>query len=216
MSSRETEQKARGVQPILGPPARRRRADAERSIATIVDAALTCFDEDPDASMSAIARAAGVGRVTLYSHFPSREVLLEAVLARTVPEAATVLDSEMLEEGPPAEALSRLIRAAWRILDRHRRLAAAAAHHLTPSGLRAGHDLVLDRIERLIARGQAEGAFRTDLPLTWLVTAIYSLTHAAAQEVDAARLASADAPSVLERTLLAALEHRAAGERPCR
>lgn len=190
------------------PAARRRRADAERSIATIVDAALTCFEEDPDASMSSIARAAGVGRVTLYSHFPSREALLEAVLERTLTDAAAALEDEAPDEGPAAEALARLIPPAWRILDRHRRLAAAAARHLSPARLRARHDLVMDRVERLVARGQAEGAFRIDLPLSWLVTTIYSLTHAAAQEVDAGRLAPADTPMVLERTLMAALQGR--------
>ena len=51
---------------------RRRRSDAERSIAAIVGAAVEAFGRRSDVSMSEIATAAGVGRVTLYAHFPSR------------------------------------------------------------------------------------------------------------------------------------------------
>jgi TetR/AcrR family transcriptional repressor of mexCD-oprJ operon len=42
-----------------------RRADARRNIAANLDAATTCLIRDPQVSTSAIARAAGVGRVTL-------------------------------------------------------------------------------------------------------------------------------------------------------
>jgi AcrR family transcriptional regulator len=190
---------------------RPRRADAERSIAAIVDAAFDCLCEDPDVSMSAIARAAGVGRVTLYTHFPTREALLAAVVRRAVAQATAALDAEAPDEGPARDALARLAGPGWRILDRCRRLAAAAAHHLPPDRRREVQDLVLDRVERLITRGQEEGAFRSDVPRAWLVTTIYSLMHAAAQEVDAGRLSQSEAGAVLETTLLSAIERPAGG-----
>jgi AcrR family transcriptional regulator len=73
---------------------RRRRADAERSITAIVEAAFDCLCEDPGVTMSAIARAAGVGRVTLYAHFPTRKALVDAVARRAVAQAADALDPE--------------------------------------------------------------------------------------------------------------------------
>jgi len=195
-----------------GNPDRHRRADAERSIAAIVDAALLCLAEDPKVFMTDIARAAGVGRVTLYSHFPSREVLMDAVIDRTVAQATAALDAEVPDEGPAAEALARLVRPAWRVLDRCRRLAAAAGPDLPSSRRQEVNDLVLGRVERLVARGQEEGAFRVDLPRAWLVTTIYSLLHAAAEEVDANRLTQKEAAAVLEATVLAALERPRAGQ----
>ena len=187
---------------------RPRRADAERSIAAIVDAAFVCLCEDSDASMSAIARAAGVGRVTLYAHFPSREALLVAVVRRAVAHAAAALDAEATGDRPAREALARLIGPAWRGLDRCRRLAAAAARELPPERLRELHDHVLGRVDRLVARGKEEGAFRVDVPRAWLVATICSLLHAAAQEVDAGRLRQREATAALEATLLSAIERR--------
>lgn len=192
-------------QTARGDGAERRRADAQRSITAILDAALDCLVEDPDVSMTAIARAAGVGRVTLYTHFPSREALLDAVLERAVAKADAALAQEDLDSVPAPEALAQLLRSSWEILDRHRRLMVAAAHHLGPVRLRQRHTRVLARVERLIARGQDEGAFRTDVPRDWLLTVTYSLLHAAAEEVNAQRLSSSRAASVLESTLLAAL-----------
>ncbi len=186
----------------------RRRADAQRSITAILDAALACFASDPDASMTAVARAAGVGRVTLYAHFPSREALLEAAQKRAFAELSAALDAEDLDGVPAREAVARTVRSSWKVLDQHRGLMAASVRHLDPARLRERHDPVLARIERLIARGQDEGVFRTDLPGGWLVAVAYNLSHAAAEEVNAGRLSSAAAAEVLEATLLAALASR--------
>jgi len=162
-------------------------------------------------SMSEVAAAAGVGRVTLYAHFASREVLLEAVVRRGIvetDEAMTVLD---LDKGPVEEALARLVEEAWPILDRHRKVRTAALAALGPEALREQHDDAFRHVERLIARGQEDGDFRTDMPRTWLVATFYAVLHAAADEANAERLASADAPDLLTRTLLSALRPPARG-----
>jgi AcrR family transcriptional regulator len=183
----------------------RRRADAERSIAAILDAALACFHADPDASMTEIAQRAGVGRVTLYGHFPSREALLDALFDRTLTEANAALDEVDVERGPADEALARLIASSWRIVDRHRSLLTAALRHLGPEQVRERHGAALERVDRLVARGRSEGVFRADVPSEWLVTVFYTLMHAAAQEVDEGRLAAAGATRALTATLLGAL-----------
>jgi TetR/AcrR family transcriptional regulator, mexCD-oprJ operon repressor len=185
--------------------ATRRRADAERNIAAILDAGLACFSRSADASVAEVARAAGVGRVTLYGHFPSRQALTDAVLAHAIGKANTALDAVAVDHGPAAEALARLVGSSWRIVDQHRTLLAAAQRDLPPARIRHHHDQAMARVERLIARGQAEGAFRADLPRSWLVATFYSLMHTAAEEVDAGRLDPAQAAGVLTATILAAL-----------
>src|SRR4029079_15600402 len=59
--------------------ARPLRADAQRNVAKLLDAAREAFAEHgPNAPLDDIARAAGVGAGTLYRHFPPRLALLEA------------------------------------------------------------------------------------------------------------------------------------------
>ncbi|ONI92676.1 hypothetical protein ALI22I_02745 [Saccharothrix sp. ALI-22-I] len=182
--------------------ARPRRADAERNIEAIVRAGLACFTERPDVSMTSIAQAAGVSRVTLYTHFPTREELLVRVLDSAVAEADRALAA--VDDGPADEVLSQIVRSSWDVLGRYRNL-MLAAEVLTPQELRGTHRLTLDRIARLVVRGQAEGTFRDDLGAEWIVTIFYSLVHSAALEVTEGRMSSAEAADALDRTLRAAI-----------
>jgi AcrR family transcriptional regulator len=189
----------------------RRRADAERNRAAVVEAALALFGERPEATMADVAAAAGVGRVTLYAHFPSRQALLEAVVDRAVAEAVARPADAVAPDASAGEAIRALVRSSWRTLHRFGRLSAMVQREMGPERLRDRHRAILDEVDDLVARGQADGSFRADLPRTWLVTTIYSLLHAAAEEVDAGRLEPEAAADVLEATLLPMLE--AHGER---
>ncbi|YCK39017.1 TetR/AcrR family transcriptional regulator [Actinomadura sp. ATCC 39365] len=186
-------------------PVPARRADAERNIAAILEAGTRLLSDDPGASVAEIAKAAGVGRVTLYGHFPSREALVDAVLDHTVGLADAVLEDEALDTAPAPEAMAGLLHSSWEILDRHRRLFVAADRVLPTERIREHHDRPLRRVERLIARGQDDGDFRTDLPLEWLVTTFFAIIHSAAQEREAGRLAAEEVEPVLIRTMLSLL-----------
>src|SRR5437588_11777511 len=61
------------------------RVDARRNRMKVLAAASRAFEEhDLDVSLGAIARQAGVGAGTVYRHFPSKEILLEAVIVQHV------------------------------------------------------------------------------------------------------------------------------------
>ncbi|MGC1212150.1 MAG: TetR/AcrR family transcriptional regulator [Micromonospora sp.] len=182
---------------------RGKRADAQRNIAAILDAALECLAADPDANIAEIARRAGVGRVTLYGHFSSREDLVDQVFTRTLDEADRALDAVDLT-GDPRAALTRLVTSSWHIVDQFRHLLDAAQRSLPPARIRAAHEGPIRRIAGLIDRGRAEGAFRSDLPAPWMVTLFYTVVHAAADEIAAGRLTEAAAPHVIDATLQAA------------
>jgi AcrR family transcriptional regulator len=186
-------------------PDRRRRADAERNLAGIVEAGRRCFARNPAASMTEIAQKAGVSRVTLYGHFSSREALLEAVLQQAVGDAVQALDHAAPERGDPADALVRLVDSCWQVLDSWRGLRTAAVRAFGEPAVHGYHGEMLTRVEQLVVRGQAAGVFRTDLPASWLVATCYALMHAAQDELNAGRLDRTEAARAVAATLRAAL-----------
>ena len=187
---------------------RRLRADAERNIDAILDAALERITASGEANMAAIARAADVSRVTMYSHFSTREALVEAVVERAVADGEQVFAEIGLADRPAPEVLAVLIRANWQTLNRYRDLYTAAVRLLPAARLRALHTPLFGPIKKLVARGQSEGDLRTDLPLDWLVATIYGLMHQAAQEVNARRLSARRAGDVVTATVLSAITKR--------
>src|SRR4051794_22880332 len=182
---------------------RARRADARRNVEAILDAAVARLARDPDVSVADIAATAGVGRVTLYSHFKTRAELVDAALVSTLQHADRILDATDTT-GDPVEALTRLVASSWRIVDQFRNILLAAHRELPAERIRGVHDRVLRRIESVVGRGQRSKAFRTDLPKRWMVTTIVSLMHAAAEDVAAGRVKVDQVPRLLTATLLAA------------
>jgi AcrR family transcriptional regulator len=82
------------------------RADARRNRDRLIEVAAKAFAcSGVDASLEAIAREAGVGPGTLYRHFPTREVLIEAVYRREV-EALVAAADELARTREPDEALA--------------------------------------------------------------------------------------------------------------
>ncbi|TDE56845.1 TetR/AcrR family transcriptional regulator [Nonomuraea mesophila] len=184
-------------------PARARRADARRSRAVILDAAIRLLNARPDASVDAIATAAGVTRQTVYAHFPSRQRLLAAVLDRLTEETVAEMDAAGLDTGPAADALLRLIDAGARTAGRYPVLMQVLSTLPVPAEEdQARHTAVADRLRRVIERGLRTGEFGHHLPVGWLVTATITLSHAASEERTAGRLPDEEADEALRISLL--------------
>ncbi|MFG2496923.1 TetR/AcrR family transcriptional regulator [Streptomyces sp. NPDC048441] len=183
-----------------------RRADARRSRASILDAAVQLLNAEPDASMEGIAKAAGVTRQTVYAHFPSREQLLTAVLDRVTEEAVAAMDAVDPDSGPAADALLRLLDATARTAGRYPVLLRTIdSPPVSPLDDHERHAPVAERLKRVIQRGQETGEFDSHLSPDWLVTVTIKLGHAAAGEVDTGRMPDAEATEALRISLLRVL-----------
>jgi AcrR family transcriptional regulator len=190
---------------------KRRRADAERSVASILDGAIDALASDPEASMAEIARRAGVVRATIYVHFPTRESLLEAVTERAIAEVTQAMAAAAPNRGDPAEALQRVLTTAWQELGRFHSLIAINTRR-PQAELRRLHRPVLALLQPLVERGQRAGAFRSDVPAMWHLSMLLALIHAASGELQTNRLSAAEIESALVTTVLGALS-AAGGDR---
>jgi AcrR family transcriptional regulator len=82
------------------------RADARRNRDRLIEVAAKAFARSGvDTSLEAISREAGVGSGTLYRHFPTREVLIEAVYRREV-EGLVAAADELARTTEPDGALA--------------------------------------------------------------------------------------------------------------
>ena len=185
--------------------ARKRRADADRSVAAILDAGLQALASDPDSSMSEIARRAGVVRATIYVHFPTRTDLLDAVMEYAVGQVVEAMRSAEPQCGEPVEALERVLRATWRQLGQFHGLLALNMARLSAEELHRRHRPMLDQLEPLIERGQKKGVFRRDLPVVWHLAVLRAIVHAASTEIRGGRLPESEAEAAMLSTAIAAI-----------
>jgi TetR/AcrR family transcriptional regulator, mexCD-oprJ operon repressor len=137
----------------------------------------------------------------VYAHFPTREALLEAVVTRAVRSAMGAITAAAPDDGPPLEALDRLVEAGWSEIERHEAIGRAVAEHLGSAAMARSHEAMHEPVAALIRRGQAEGAFGDELPIGWLVASFFALMHAYRDEVQAGRLSPEDAVPNLQATL---------------
>jgi AcrR family transcriptional regulator len=104
---------------------RRLRADAQRNVDSLLEAAKTVFaTSGVDAPAKEIADLAGVGVGTLYRHFPRRSDLVKAVFQHAV-DACAAAAPEFAASRPPADALAQWLRRYTQFVATKRGLASA-------------------------------------------------------------------------------------------
>lgn len=190
-----------------------RRADARQNADKIVQAAITCLGRNSEASMNDIAQEAGVGRVTLYGHFPSREALVEAALVRLLTRGDEVLEAVDLT-GDPRDGLRALMESGWLLIAQAASVLQAAQAVLPPARVHELHAKPEQRVHDLIRRGQTEGVFRTDVPADLLAGVLHHILHGTATDVATGRLDPADAPGFVAEMALAVCVTPPAPARP--
>ncbi|WP_243707714.1 TetR/AcrR family transcriptional regulator [Micromonospora sp. KC606] len=142
--------------------------------------------------------------MTIYGHFRTRPELVEAALADALQAGEQMLVGVDLD-GDAQQAMNRLLASSWSLVAESAALLTAAQAVLPAGRLRELHTGAADRVEQLIRRGQEQGVFRTDLPITWLVNAVHYLLNGAAEETRLGRLDPASTADVVTATVQAVL-----------
>ncbi len=181
-----------------------RRADAERNVARIQEAAIRLWSGNPAAGVAEVATAAGVGRATLYRHFPTRELLLEAIRSQGLAEGERAAERCRLHEGTATDAMGRLLGAWLESGDRYRVIVVNPSRPEQVE-VRAQEERLAGAILQVVERGQAEGEFSTALPSHWAMTAVGALLVAMIVAVGEGRVPRESAHALLIETVTGAL-----------
>jgi AcrR family transcriptional regulator len=145
------------------------RVDARRNQRRILLAAARLLADDPAASMQRIADEAQVARPTVYRRYPTREALVEAIAEEAIGEVAAVLDQAQAAGQDAASTLGLLIRALARI---------GADYPIVLQGGHADDAVAVQRVDAVIARGQADGVVRGDVAKEVLRHALFGALSA--------------------------------------
>jgi AcrR family transcriptional regulator len=155
--------------------------DARRNYERLLTAAQAAFAErGVDASLNDIARTAGVGNVTLYRHFPTRQALLEALLGESL-RGLRARSDELLTSPAPDDALATWFDAAVGHATTYRGLVDALADSLADpeSDLHATCQAMKTGGAQLLARAQQAGVVRSDVDASTLFTLVAAVAWAA-------------------------------------
>jgi AcrR family transcriptional regulator len=144
---------------------RPQRADAQRNYdALLTIGADLLAEHGASLPFEEVARVAGVGKGTLYRHFPTRDHLIAAVLRQRFDQLADEA-VELARSSSPAEAVSAWLRSFDRIPERFRGLSARVGESLADdsSAVSTACIPMKEAFSRLISRAQAEHQIRAEV-----------------------------------------------------
>lgn len=160
---------SRAASPESGTRNRTRRA--------ILTAGATALCRNRAATLADIAEAADVGRSTLHRYFPDREELVTAVIADSIQGLTRSVSEARIDEGPPREAMRRLVAAMVDVGDRLLFL-FSDPRTLEGVGQCGDSETREDRsVIELIERGQAAGVFDPHVSADWIQRVLWGLVY---------------------------------------
>jgi TetR/AcrR family transcriptional repressor of mexCD-oprJ operon len=160
---------------------RARRSDelTPRARAILDSVARVFADRGSAVSMTEIARRSGVGRATLYRHFPTREVLMRELQRVAVEDVGHNLRAARLDALDAPAALERAVRVVLSVGHHY----AVVVREQVPVSRKAADELVRDPIRGMLARAQSEGLLRAECTPEWLEDMFVGLVNAGLAQI---------------------------------
>jgi AcrR family transcriptional regulator len=185
--------------------ARALRADAERSVRAILEAAERVLAEDAGASMEQIAEAAGLTRITVHRRFANRQALLEALSVSAMQQLLDAIEEARPNSAPALVAMYRVtanvlqVKSAWRFTLTHNSSLSEAAAALWA-------DIDAHTVE-LLARAQREGLLAQATDLDWMRQVYYALMSEALNRPGTEQDSAAQDPDDMAALVIDTLLH---------
>lgn len=173
---------------------RTQRSDAAANVERVRAAALDLLGGGADPSMAEVAARAGVSRQTVYSHFPTRQALYDALVDGLIEATARTMGTDLPPD--PEAGLAAWLERAWGLVDAYPALlnpALFAHRSASASDVMEEHEPLVGGLRRVLEEASARGVLVAGASPDWLVAAVIALGHAAGQEVAARRMTADEA-----------------------
>jgi AcrR family transcriptional regulator len=141
------------------------RADARRNREIVLRTAARVFaDEGLEVSLGRIAQRAGVGAGTVYRHFPSKEILVEAVLTEHIEGLVTAADHWATRAAPGDAMFGFLLEVIEKSTGHQSICDALTTDRSWPHAMLSAAARRFDEaLDRLLRNAKQAGAIRADV-----------------------------------------------------
>ncbi|MGL4744497.1 MAG: TetR/AcrR family transcriptional regulator [Dermatophilaceae bacterium] len=184
------------------------RVDAQRNRERILQVAAAVLADDPAATFDRVVERSGLGRTTVFRHFPTRQDLVRALFQDAFDSVAAALDDARLtDDAPLPELLTRAAHALAGVSSQHHILLGGGGADPRDSELAESYLQAMSRLTDLMAAAKRRHQLADDLPDWWLVDTFVALLVTAGDAIDEGRLAAEDLVALTLRTFLRGAEH---------
>lgn len=165
----------------------------------LLDALALTMVKHPKASMDELAKAVGIGRMTLYRFCPTRDELIERLFQYGIRTISKDIDDARLDTAEPLEALRYMIHDSLK----HWEITLFMTRYWKPSYDCPPPDLDWDaKMDAFFLRAQKAGVFRIDIPAAALNELWVGMFVGLVDAEYRGRVARASLPDLLEKVFL--------------
>ncbi|HCH22704.1 MAG TPA: hypothetical protein DE179_00230 [Oceanospirillaceae bacterium] len=151
----------------------------KKSTRALLDASFAVLLNNPHASISEIANQAGVGRATLYRHYPARESLIQALAV----ESLSIIGDALLpirERGDSGmKAMQGMLQALLPLAQRYHFLQMIWTVAELDRDVWQHYETQVAWVTEWVSQGQIAGEINPALDVSWVVSVVDSMLYSA-------------------------------------